>query len=68
MLFKDYLRHILRLFMIRQGSKGSVTFFYKGKLISSFPLTEKKTLERYLYHGEHLIIQSKEFNIKHTIL
>ena len=64
MLFKDYLRHILRLFMIRQGSKGSVTFFYKGKLISSFPLTEKKTLERYLYHGEHLIIQSKEFNIK----
>ena len=42
MLFKDYLGHILRLFMIRQGSKGSVTFFYKGKLISSFPLTEKK--------------------------
>ena len=67
MLFKDYLRHIVRLFMIRQGSKGSITFFFKGKLISSFPLTEKKTLERYLYHGEHLIRESKGFNIKQQI-
>lgn len=53
--------------MIKNGSMGSVTFYYKGLLISSFPLTKKKTLDAYLYHGEHLIYQSKGKNILQQI-
>jgi hypothetical protein len=53
--------------MIKNGSMGSVTFYYKGLLISSFPLTKKKTLDAYLYHGEHLIYQSKGKNILYQI-
>lgn len=33
--------------MIIQGSKGSICVYYKDLLISSFPLTQKKTLEWY---------------------
>ena len=53
--------------MIKNGSMGSVTFYYKGLLISSFPLTKKKTLDAYLYHGEHLIYESKGKNILYQI-
>jgi len=53
--------------MIKNGSMGSITFFYKGLLISSFPLTKKKTLDAYLYHGEHLIYESKGKNILYQI-
>lgn len=45
--------------MIYKGSKGNISLFYKGKLISNFPLTEKKNLENYLYQGDYLIKKSK---------
>ena len=53
--------------MIKQGSKGSICFYFKGVLISGFPLTHKKNTEAYLYHGEHLIRTSKGINIKDQI-
>ena len=46
--------------MIYQGSKGNISLFYKGKLISNFPLTKKKKFEDYLYQGEYVIKQSKK--------
>ena len=54
--------------MIYQGSKGNISLFYNGKLISNYPLTKKKKVEDYLYQGEYVIKQSKNipilFNIK----
>lgn len=49
--------------MIYQGSKGSLTLYYNGLLISSFPLTKSKSLERYKYQGDSLIIKSLKLNI-----
>ena len=45
--------------MIYNGSQGSICFYFKGLLISSFPLTKKKTCQAYLNQGEELIYQSK---------
>ncbi len=50
--------------MIREGSNGSLNLYYKDLLISSFPLTNKKTFERYFYQGEYLIRKSKQIPIK----
>jgi len=50
--------------MIYQGSQGSLTLFYKGLLISSFALTNKKTFELYKYQGEDLILKSLRENLK----
>ena len=50
--------------MIYEGSKGSLNLYYKSLLISSFPLTNKKTFERYFYQGEYLIRKSKQIPIK----
>ena len=50
--------------MIRQGSEGSLTLYYKGLLISSFPLTKKKKVNDYLFQGEHMIRQSKGIPIR----
>lgn len=50
--------------MIRQGSEGSLSLFYKGLLISSFPLTKNTTVDFYAYQGEYLILQSIRQNIK----
>jgi len=50
--------------MIYNGSHGSICFYYKGLLISSYPLSKKKTLERYLNQGEELIYKSKGIPIK----
>lgn len=50
--------------MIRQGSEGSLTLYYKGLLISSFPLTKKKKVSDYLFQGEHMIRQSKGIPIR----
>ncbi len=50
--------------MIREGSNGSLNLYYKDLLISSFPLTNKKTFERYFYQGEYLIRKSKHIPIK----
>ena len=44
---------------IFQGTHGSICLFYKGILISSFPLTENKTIKRYLYQGDEMIRSSK---------
>lgn len=49
---------------IYNGSQGSLNLFYNGLLISSFPLTNKKTFERYKYQGEYLILKSMKQNIK----
>ena len=50
--------------MIYNGSEGSICFYYKGLLISSYPLSKKKTLEGYLNQGEELIYKSKGIPIK----
>ena len=50
--------------MIYNGSNGSICLYYKGLLISSFPLTKRKTLEAYLQQGDELIRSSKGINIK----
>jgi hypothetical protein len=44
--------------MIFYGKKGTLCLYYKGLLISSFPLTNKKNYEAYQYQGDHLIKQS----------
>ena len=50
--------------MIYIGCKGSLNLYYKGLLVSSFPLTNRKTLERYKYQGEYLILKSMKEKIK----
>jgi hypothetical protein len=50
--------------MIYNGSEGSLNLYYKGLLISSYPLTKKKTFENYFYQGEHMIRQSSGIPIK----
>ncbi len=50
--------------MIYNGKNGNLTLFYKGLLISSYPLNNKKTFSRYAYQGEHLIYKSKGIPIK----
>ena len=50
--------------MIFNGSNGSICLYYKGLLISSFALTKKKTLERYLQQGEEIIYKSKGIPIR----
>tara|TARA_R100001440_G_scaffold43809_1_gene63551 strand:- start:7613 stop:7954 length:342 start_codon:yes stop_codon:yes gene_type:complete len=54
---------------IYNGCDGSLNLYYKGLLISSFPLTKKKTFERYQYQGEYLILKSmrEKLNIKKII-
>lgn len=47
---------------IYNGCDGSLNLYFKGLLISSFPLTKKKTFERYLYQGEYLILESMKEN------
>jgi len=50
--------------MIYNGCDGSLNLYYKGLLISSFPLTKNKTFERYKYQGEYLILKSMKQKIK----
>ena len=50
--------------MIYNGKDGSLTLYYKGLLISSYPLSHKKTFNRYEYQGEHLIYKSKGIPIR----
>ena len=56
--------------MIYNGCNGSLNLYYKGLLVSSFPLTRKKTFERYFYQGESLILKSmkEKRKIKQIIL
>ena len=49
--------------MIREGSEGSINIFFRGTLVSSFPLTKKKTVERYLQQGEEIIRKGKNVKI-----
>ena len=48
--------------MINQGSKGSLSLFYKDLLIGSYPLTKKKDYDRYKYQGEYLILKTMKEN------
>lgn len=45
--------------MIYQSDDGSLCIYYKGLLISSYGLNQKKTLQAYLNQGEELIYKSK---------
>ena len=49
---------------IYNGCDGSLNLYYKGLLISSFPLTKNKTFERYRYQGDYLILKSMKENFK----
>lgn len=49
--------------MIREGSEGSINIFFRGLLVSSFPLTKKKTVERYKQQGEEIIRKGKGVKI-----
>lgn len=55
--------------MIYNGCNGSLNLYYKGLLISSFPLTNKKTFDRYKYQGDYLILKSmkQKYKIKKII-
>ncbi len=53
--------------VVRNGSEGSFNVFHKGLLISSFPLTKKKTVERYIDQGEAMIRDCKHIPIKEQI-
>ena len=50
--------------MIRNGKDGSLNLYFKGTLISSFPLSKNKTFDKYFYQGEYLIRKSKHIPIK----
>lgn len=55
--------------MIINGSEGSISFYFKGLLISSFPMTKKKTKEYYFSQGNTLIIDGmrNKYNVKKLI-
>jgi len=55
--------------MIYNGCNGSLNLYYKGLLVSSFPLTNKKTFDKYKYQGEYLILKSmkEKFKLKQII-
>ena len=53
--------------MLYYGSNGTMCLYYKGQLVSSFPLTKNKTIKRYLQQGEELIKSSKGIPIKMQI-
>jgi len=44
--------------MIINGKNGSLNLFFKDLLIGSYPLSNKKTYDRYKYQGEYLILES----------
>jgi len=46
------------------GNQGTLCLYFKGKLISSFPLSNKKTIVLYFNQGEELIYKSKGIHIK----
>ena len=50
--------------MIKQGCNGSLNLYFKDILISSFPLTNKKTFQHYFNQGEYLIKESKGIPIR----
>ena len=49
--------------MIYKGSRGNISLFYNGLLISNFPLTSKKKVDDYIYQGDYVIKQSKNIPI-----
>ena len=42
--------------MIHQGSCGSITFFYKNKIIASSALTKNKSIERHYLEAGNIIV------------
>lgn len=53
--------------MLYYGNQGTLCFYYKGLLISSFPLSNRKPIERYINQGEAIIMESKGIPIKTQI-
>ena len=41
---------------IYYGSQGTICLYFKGKLISSFPLSVKKTIDKYFGYLSTIII------------
>ena len=50
--------------MIYKGANGNLSLHYKGVMVSNYPLSKKKTYERYKYQGEYLILKSLKENMK----
>ena len=53
--------------VVKVGKNGSICLYYKGLLISSFPLTKKKDKQFYFDIGETLIKESKNIPIDQRI-
>lgn len=53
--------------VVKVGKNGSICLYYKGLLISSFPLTKKKDKNFYFNIGEILIKESKGIPIDQRI-
>jgi len=51
-------------YMLYYGNRGTLCMYYKGLLISSYPLTTQNTIDAYLHQGEELIYKSKMIPIK----
>lgn len=49
---------------IYNGPDGSLNLYYKGLLISSFPLSKKNNFKAYEYQGEYLILKSMREKLK----
>tara|TARA_R110000765_G_scaffold355053_1_gene445239 strand:+ start:115 stop:441 length:327 start_codon:yes stop_codon:yes gene_type:complete len=49
--------------MIYKGSNGNLSLHYKGLMISNYPLTKNKNVERYKYQGQALILDSLNNNL-----
>ena len=50
--------------MLYYGNQGTLCFYYKGLLISSFSLSKREPFERYMNQGEAIIKASKGIPIK----
>ena len=54
----------------KYGSEGSISFFYKGMLCSTHPLTKNKTFDYYKNKAENKMldaIKSDRYNLKQQI-
>ncbi len=54
----------------REGNKGSISLFWKGTLLSTYPLSDEYNLDYYYDTGEDIIRKSKDmnYNIKQQII
>lgn len=59
--------------MIRQGKLGSFNLYWKGELLSSFPIHNETDIDDYIYQGTYTILHGmkdpnfKNYKLKHHI-